>query len=119
MIVLRSIAVAVLAVLGLAAGSPPAARAEEQFIRIGARKFEFSRQEIVLTRGVPVVLELTALDRVHGFNAPDLGLRAEIVPGQITRLRFTPDKSGSFTFFCDVFCGDGHEEMSGTIVVKD
>jgi cytochrome c oxidase subunit 2 len=30
----------------------------------------------------------------------------------------TPDKAGSFTFFCDIFCGDGHEDMEGTLVVE-
>jgi len=30
----------------------------------------------------------------------------------------TPDKPGTFVFFCDVFCGDGHEEMAGTLVVE-
>jgi len=32
-------------------------------------------------------------------------------------LRFTPDKVGTFTFLCDIFCGDGHEGMSGTMKV--
>jgi cytochrome c oxidase subunit 2 len=33
------------------------------------------------------------------------------------KIRFVPDKSGKFTFLCDVFCGEGHEEMSGTLTV--
>jgi hypothetical protein len=28
-----------------------------------------------------------------------------------------PERAGTFAFHCDVFCGDGHEEMSGRIVV--
>lgn len=54
-----------------------------------------------------------------GFNVPDLGLRADIVPGQTTRLRIVPGKVGTFTFFCDVFCGTGHEEMTGMITVVE
>jgi len=30
-----------------------------------------------------------------------------------------PDKTGTFTFVCDIFCGTGHEEMDGTIEVTD
>jgi cytochrome c oxidase subunit 2 len=41
-----------------------------------------------------------------------------VVPGREAVLRFTPDRPGSFTFVCDVFCGDGHENMSGTLVVR-
>ena len=110
-------ALALLMVVG-AAGMPSVA-AEEQVIRLTAKKFEYDLREITLKRGVPVVLELTSLDRVHGFNQPDFGVRGDAVPGTVTRIRFTPDKTGEFVFFCDVFCGDGHEEMSGTLIVKD
>ena len=86
-------------------------------IRISAKKFEFHPNKVALKRGQPVTLVLTSEDRIHGFKVPDLGLRAEIVPGQETRVALTPEKDGSFTFFCDVFCGDGHEEMDGTLIV--
>ena len=64
------------------------------------------------------MLVLTSEDRIHGFKMPDFGLRTDITPGQETRVDLTPDKPGSFTFFCDVFCGDGHEDMDGTLVVE-
>jgi cytochrome c oxidase subunit 2 len=96
-----------------------AASADEQVIRLTAKKFEYDLREITLKKGAPVVLELTSLDRVHGFNQPDFGVRGDAVPGMVTRVRFTPTKTGEFVFFCDVFCGDGHEEMSGTLIVKD
>ena len=40
------------------------------------------------------------------------------VPGQETRVDLTPDKVGTFSFHCDVFCGDGHEDMEGTLIVE-
>jgi cytochrome c oxidase subunit 2 len=40
------------------------------------------------------------------------------VPGQETRVPLVPDKAGSFGFLCDVFCGDGHEDMEGTLVIE-
>ena len=52
-----------------------------------------------------------------GFSVPDFNVRADIVPGQVARVRLTPDKAGTFTFLCDIFCGSGHETMSGTMVV--
>jgi cytochrome c oxidase subunit 2 len=33
-------------------------------------------------------------------------------------VRIVPDKAGTFAFHCDVFCGDGHEGMTGEIVVE-
>jgi len=68
--------------------------------------------------GQPIVLVLTSEDRLHGFKMPDLGIRADIVPGQETRVPLAPDRIGSFAFLCDVFCGDGHEDMAGVLVVE-
>jgi cytochrome c oxidase subunit II len=66
---------------------------------------------------VPVTLEFVTADVVMGFNAPDFKARADIIPGQVSRVRLTPDKTGTFTFLCDIFCGEGHEGMSGQIHV--
>jgi cytochrome c oxidase subunit 2 len=90
---------------------------EEQIIRISASTFEFKPSEFTVKRGVPVLLELTSQDRHHGFKLSAFELRADITPGVVEKVRFVPDKVGKFTFFCDVFCGDGHEDMSGTITV--
>jgi cytochrome c oxidase subunit 2 len=34
-------------------------------------------------------------------------------------VRFTPDKVGRFNFHCDLFCGSGHEDMMGTLIVVE
>ena len=87
-------------------------------IRISAKKFEYHPNKVTAKLGQPVVFVLTSEDRIHGFKMPDFGLRTDIVPGQETRVTVTPGKAGNFTFFCDVFCGDGHEDMEGTLVVE-
>ncbi len=91
----------------------------EQVIKITAKRFEYSPKEITLKKGVPVVLELTSLDRLHGFDCPGLKLRMDIRPGKVNTLRFVPDKAGTFPFHCDNFCGSGHEGMKGTIIVTE
>jgi cytochrome c oxidase subunit II len=106
--------VAALVLVLLAAGTN---ETPERVVQVVARKFTFSPDVIELQLGVPVVLELTSADRVHGFNAPDLGLRVDVEPGKTVRVRIVPTKTGTFEFHCDVFCGSGHEEMAGRIVV--
>jgi cytochrome c oxidase subunit 2 len=91
----------------------------EQIIKVSAKKFDYTPGEIRLKKGVPVVLEFTTEDVVMGFNAPDLGARADILPGKVSRVRVVPNKAGTFEFHCDIFCGSGHEDMSGTIVVTE
>jgi cytochrome c oxidase subunit 2 len=34
------------------------------------------------------------------------------------RVKLKPERAGRFGFLCDNFCGSGHEEMAGIIVVK-
>ncbi len=110
---------AVFAVLGAGAVAiHAAAQTEEPVIRVVAKKFDYAPSSIKLKKGVPVTLELTTLDVVMGFNVPDLGVRADIVPGKVVRVRLVPDKTGTFAFFCDIFCGSGHEDMTGTIIVE-
>ena len=89
----------------------------ERVIQVVARKWVFLPREIRLKKGVPVVLEFVTADVVMGFNAPDFKVRADIIPGQVARVRLVPDKTGTFVFLCDIFCGDGHEGMSGQIHV--
>ncbi|SRR5579875_1155569 len=89
-----------------------------QVVHITARRFQFSPSVIHLKRSLPVVLEFTTLDRKHGFKSSLLGLHTAISPGQTSRIRLVPNTAGTFTFHCDVFCGSGHEEMEGTIVIE-
>ncbi len=95
------------------------AQNSEQVIRITAKRFVYDPEELTLKKGVPVVLEFTSLDVLHGFNCPDLGIRSDIPPNKTTTLRFVPQKTGTFPFHCDNFCGSGHEGMSGSITVKE
>ncbi len=102
---------------GTIVGARAIAQPPEKVVKVVARRFTYAPNTITLKKGVPVVLELTTVDVVMGFNAPDFNARADILPGQVARLRLVPDKVGTFTFLCDIFCGSGHETMSGTLVV--
>jgi len=90
-----------------------------EIIKITARRFAYTPGVLRLKRGQPVILELTSVDALHGFNVPQLGARADLVPGQVTRVTLTPDRTGTFVFSCDIFCGTGHDEMMGEIIVVD
>lgn len=94
------------------------AQPQERIVKIVAKRFDFTPSEIHLKKDMAVVLELTTLDVVMGFNAPDFGVRSDILPGATSRVRLTPDKVGAFPFHCDIFCGSGHEDMTGMITVS-
>jgi cytochrome c oxidase subunit 2 len=88
-------------------------------VKITAKKFDFTPSAITVKKGVPVILQFTSEDRAHGFSAPGLNLRTDITPGKAAEVSFTPSKTGEFNFFCDVFCGAGHDSMEGKITVVE
>jgi cytochrome c oxidase subunit 2 len=104
-----------LAILGRHAFAQPA---EPQVVKVVAQRFHYTPGEIRVKAGRPVVLEFTSLDFVHGFSMPDLNVRADLPPGVVTRVRLTAQKPGVYEFLCDNFCGDGHEEMHGRMIVE-
>ena len=98
---------------GLAAGQPAPLR-----IDVVARKFEFTPAEISVAVGRPVTLILSSLDFTHGFSLPEFELRADCVPGKTIELSFMPNRPGRFGYVCDNFCGEGHDDMSGMLIVN-
>ncbi|HEY1407073.1 MAG TPA: metallophosphoesterase [Spirochaetota bacterium] len=88
-------------------------------IKVTAKRFEYSPSVIKVKKGVPAVIEFTSLDVTHGFRCPGLGLTARIDPGKPTRVSFTPERAGTFDFACNIFCGEGHSDMTGMIIVEE
>ena len=95
-----------------------AAAPKPRVVAITAKKFSFAPDEIRLKLSEPVVFQLKAFDRTHVFKIADLKLRVDVTTGSVLELPFTPEKEGTFTFECDVFCGVHHEDMNGTLIVE-
>jgi heme/copper-type cytochrome/quinol oxidase subunit 2 len=73
-----------------------------------------------VSKGDLVVLRLRSSDVVHGFSLKDFGVFVTdgIQPGKTVTVSFRADKVGSFTFSCNAICGENHQNMQGTLVVK-
>jgi cytochrome c oxidase subunit II len=87
-------------------------------IEIEARRFVFTPSEIHIRQGELVTLAFKAQDFIHGFSVPELAVRADLIPGLLTKVKIQVEKAGRFDFLCDNFCGDGHEEMHGVLIVE-
>jgi cytochrome c oxidase subunit 2 len=109
---------ALFAAAGMGTLARRSAASESQVVKVVAQRFQFTPSEIALKSGQPVVLEITSLDFIHGFNIPELGIRTNLLPGPPTRVAIKALAPGRYDFLCDNFCGSGHEEMNGTIVVS-
>ena len=78
------------------------------------------RPIIEVKKGENVVIKLASSDVVHGFSLKDFGvyLRDGIQPGKVIYVSFKADQVGTFTFSCNAICGDMHQNMQGTLVVR-
>ncbi|UCG14255.1 MAG: hypothetical protein JSU72_07285 [Deltaproteobacteria bacterium] len=75
--------------------------------------------ELRVKQGDLVALKLTSSDVIHGFSMKDFGIFIEdgIRPGKVTLVTFRADRVGTFTFSCNIICGDEHKNMQGTLIV--
>ena len=91
---------------------------EPRTIEIVARRFAFEPAEIQVTVGERVRLLVRSADGLHGIEIKKVKVAKEIPRGnQPVAIDFTADEPGRFPILCSEFCGDGHDDMKGTLVV--
>lgn len=83
-----------------------------------AKQFAFTPDTIEVNKGDKVKLTITSMDVPHGFSIPEYGINERLNPGKPVTIEFKADKEGTFTAFCSVFCGSGHSNMKGKIIVR-
>jgi cytochrome c oxidase subunit II len=91
---------------------------ETKTFDIEAKDFEFIPNIITVNQGDTVILNLKSTDVTHGFYLKDFNIDKKLEPNQTVQVKFVADKKGTFTFRCNVPCGEGHMEMTGTFIVQ-
>ena len=86
--------------------------------KITARQFSFEPGIIEVNKGDKVRLVITSMDVPHGFSIAEYGINERLDVGKPATIEFTADKEGTFTAFCSVFCGSGHSNMKGKLIVR-
>lgn len=82
-------------------------------------QFAFSPDPITVQEGDHVKLTFVAVDVAHGVSMPEFGVKTrKLEIGESETVEFVADKKGSYTYFCNVFCGSGHRDMKGTFIVE-
>jgi cytochrome c oxidase subunit II len=74
--------------------------------------------ELHLPVGKPVKMLLRSIDVLHDFYVPQIRAKMDLVPGIVTYLWFTPTAAGEYDILCAAFCGLGHPQMRGKLVVE-
>lgn len=90
----------------------------ERTIHMGVRQYVWEPNTITAKKGELVRLIIHNADVKHGLVIPDLGVMEGDIPPEGAVIEFTASKVGTFEFFCSVYCGEGHMEMRGKVVIE-
>ena len=91
---------------------------EVKTIDVTASRFQFEPATISVAQGDRVRLRLRSVDRSHAFAIKAFRVKA-LIPsgGKTVTVEFIADEAGTFAFTCSEYCGTGHAEMKGALVV--
>jgi cytochrome c oxidase subunit 2 len=71
-----------------------------------------------LRAGETYRLHISAADVQHGFCLLPMNMNFQIVPGYDHVLTIKPMAPGTYPIVCNEFCGIGHQQMIGKIIVE-
>ena len=104
-----------------AASSAPVrslAQGEPRTIDVVAKRFAFEPARIEVTEGEHVRLVVKSGDGVHGLEIKKFKVSKKIPRGgDPVNIDFVAAAAGEFPILCSEYCGDGHEDMKGMLVV--
>ncbi len=96
-------------------------------IDISASMGGFNTNEIRVKVGQPITVRLTSQDNSHHTDGggqhqwavDEFGASVIAPPLGSNSVTFTPDKVGTYTFYCDICCGGrANPTMQGTLIVE-
>lgn len=101
-----------------AASNAPLQTDEPRTIEVLALRFTFEPWQIEATEGERLRIVVRSGDGLHGFQIKNFKVSKEIPGGgEPVIIEFTPDEPGRFPILCSVWCGDGHDDMEGALIV--
>ncbi len=88
-------------------------------VYILAEQFEFTPGTIRLTSGEHYRLVFLSSDVVHGASLiQEKSLNTVVMPEMSSAMSIEPIRQGQILLLCNEYCGDGHDQMKGKIIVE-
>ena len=91
----------------------------ELYIRAEASPWRFYPEEITVPVGSEVTFYMTSTDVQHGFDLLGTNINVMVLPGQVSKMTRTFDEVGELPFVCNEYCGVGHHNMYGKLIVTE
>jgi cytochrome c oxidase subunit 2 len=81
--------------------------------------FTFDPREIRVPAGRPVTFRITSSDVTHGFQIVGTNANTMVVPGYVSQFTTTFARPGEYLIVCNEYCGLGHHQMYGKLIVEE
>lgn len=98
--------------------TPPQPQPSVKEFTVTARQFSFEPSTITVNKGDTVRLNVKSVDVTHGIGISEFNVNEVLPAGQEKVIEFVASTQGTFLMFCSVFCGSGHLDMKGTLIVN-
>ena len=82
-----------------------------------AQAFIFRPDPIEIPEGSTVTFYITSPDVIHGFQLAGTNVNTMVIPGEVAKLTVEFDEPGEYGVVCNEFCGSGHHDMEGLLIV--
>lgn len=86
-------------------------------VHMVAKMWAFDPLEVRLPPGADVDLYLSALDVTHGLYVERTNVNLMAVPGSVNAARVQFADEGEYGVICHEYCGTGHQNMMGKIII--
>lgn len=90
----------------------------DAYVLAQASPWKYYPSEIRVPLGATVTFYVTSVDVQHGFKVDGTNINMQILPGQVSKLTTTFNQAGEFPYVCHEYCGVGHQNMFGKIIVE-
>jgi cytochrome c oxidase subunit 2 len=83
-----------------------------------AKMWRYEPSEIRVPAGSEVTFIITSQDITHGLLIEDHDVNLMLLPGQVARATARFVEPGTYRMICHEYCGPGHHNMIGEIIVE-
>ena len=91
---------------------------QTRVIEVTARRYAFEPAEIQVAVGEAVRLMVRSADGLHGIEIKELKVKEVLERGaDAVAIDLKPGTAGRFAILCSEYCGEGHDDMKGALVV--
>ncbi len=96
----------------------PATASAPRVVEIAVSRFAFDPSRIEVTEGERVRLVVRSIDGVHGIAIKKFRVSKVVPRNETITVDFVASAAGTYDILCSEYCGEGHDAMTGTLVVR-